>query len=221
MRRSQLSAGASAEFTTETQKTQRNTESSRKTRGLKRKDAKTQRRRVFFSNGVERPPTPYGCTASSAIGSESERSSPLADLAEAGFARSWRTGRRASRCSDPGGPFAERPAAREPCLGGGTDGLESLFSRTFAHPIESGRSPRWPGSIPEPTGQRPLRLCAFALNLFLSGDRKCGSPTDDLNAPEYAEQLKPTSVLSFSVSSVSLWFKCSWFDPTAMRESAA
>ncbi len=50
-----------------------------------------QRRKGVLWGGVGRPLAPFGSAVRSALGSESEFSSPLADLSAAGYARLKRT----------------------------------------------------------------------------------------------------------------------------------
>jgi len=125
----------------------------------KRKGATTQRRKVSSPWSIGRPPTPFWGVVRPAHGSESELPSPFADLSSAGVAHSRRTNPRMSHLPGPRKTSNESPAARRACLGGGTGGLESLFSGPFAHATERGRSPRLPCSNTVQFGQD---LCAFA-----------------------------------------------------------
>ena len=165
------------------------TEAPRKTIRQKRRDAETQRRKGLLPGATGRPPMPtlpaprvHGCAVTvlrtvrdvppfghavrSALGSESELSSPFASLSAVGSAPQWRTSRRVSRLPELWRSSDESPAAREACLGGGTGGPESLFSGPFVHTTERERSPRLPGSTPGSSNSHfaPLRLCVSALN---------------------------------------------------------
>lgn len=220
MRRSQLSVGASAEFTTETQRTQRNTESSRKTRGLKRKDAKAQR------SAFKRSPAsacPFGAcrSVSESLGTQAYLTHRLSSGSRLRQLHADQS-HGALICQNPVQRPIEPGCTRSVPRPRSTTDMSLLMKVVLRRPRAAAGCGTGldTGAVCTPTFAS-LRLCAFALNSFLSGDRKGNSPAGKPNAAEDAEQLKSTSVLSFSVSSVPLWFKCYWFDPTTMRESAA
>ena len=67
----------------------------KKTIRQKRRGAETQRRKGLLPGATGRPPVPFGRAVRSALGSESELSSPFADLSTSGSARLRRTRLRA------------------------------------------------------------------------------------------------------------------------------
>lgn len=81
----------------------------------------------------------------------------------AGWGEWWA---KAHHCvSDFGDPFDESPVHAERAEIGRVTIDMSLLMEGVAFPTESGRSPRWPGSISADLRFRSLRLCAFALIL--------------------------------------------------------
>ena len=91
----------------------------KKTIRQKRRGAETQRRKGLLPGATGRPPVPFGRAVRSALGSESELSSPFASLTAAGFARHGGPGRGVPCCRGKAQPLMRARVHAERAEAGG------------------------------------------------------------------------------------------------------